>query len=95
MMPTGKRGVRASRQPAIEMMPHTEQGADPEEMIALAKRDRSTALGQLLELYRNYLSLLARVQIGRRLQGKIDAADVVQETFLEAHRNFPQFRGSS
>src|SRR6185369_14632067 len=27
------------------------------------------------------------------LQGKIDAADLVQETFLEAHRNVPRFRG--
>ena len=95
MMPTGKRGVRASQQPATEFMIRTEQDADPEEMIALAKRDRTGALGQLLELYRNYLSLLARVQIGRRLQGKIDAADAVQETFLEAHRNFPQFRGTT
>ena len=49
----------------------------------------------MLETYRNYLSLLAQVQIGRRLQGKIDAADAVQETFLEAHRNFAIFRGTS
>src|SRR5262249_37657575 len=42
-----------------------------------------------------YLALLARLQIGRRLQGKVDAADLVQETFLEAHRDFAQFRGGS
>jgi RNA polymerase sigma-70 factor (ECF subfamily) len=41
-----------------------------------------------LELYRNYLTLLARMQIGRRLQGKVDASDLVQETFLAAHRDF-------
>jgi RNA polymerase sigma-70 factor (ECF subfamily) len=35
------------------------------------------------------------VEIGRRLQGKLDASDLVQETFLEAHRNFTQFRGTS
>jgi RNA polymerase sigma-70 factor (ECF subfamily) len=52
-------------------------------------------LGQLLELYHNYLLLLARVQIGRRLQSKVDAADLVQETFLEAHRHFAQFRGTT
>ena len=67
--------------------------SDPGQLIELAKEDSTKALGRLLELYRNYLSLLARVQIGRRLQGKIDAADVVQETFLEAHRNFSNFRG--
>jgi RNA polymerase sigma-70 factor (ECF subfamily) len=35
------------------------------------------------------------VQIGRRLQGKLDASDVVQETFLEAHRQITNFRGGS
>jgi RNA polymerase sigma-70 factor (ECF subfamily) len=47
-----------------------------------------------LELYRTYLRLLARIEIGRRLQGKLDASDLVQETFLEAHRNFGLFRGT-
>ncbi|MBS0264194.1 MAG: sigma-70 family RNA polymerase sigma factor [Planctomycetes bacterium] len=51
--------------------------------------------GALLETYRNYLELLARIEIGRRLQTKVDAADLVQETFLEAHRNFGLFRGRS
>ena len=53
------------------------------------------ALGRLLENYSQYLTLLARVQIGRRVQGKVDPGDVVQDTFLEAHRQFPQFRGTS
>ena len=48
-----------------------------------------------MEHYRGYLSVLARLQIGRRLQGKADAADLVQETFLEAHRNFDGFRGAT
>ena len=46
-------------------------------------------------MYRNYLRLLARIQIGRRLQGKVDASDVVQEAFLDAHRYFGRFRGTS
>src|SRR5947209_11426018 len=53
------------------------------------------AWGELLESYCDYLTLLARVQIGRRLQGKVDPGDVVQETFLEAHRQIGQFRGTS
>jgi len=66
---------------------------DPQHLLVLARAGESAALGQLFELYRDYLTLLARVQIGRRLRGKLDAADVVQETFLEAHRDFEQFRG--
>jgi RNA polymerase sigma-70 factor (ECF subfamily) len=69
--------------------------ADPEELLRLARRQSSPALGQLLELYRNYLTLLARLQIGQRLQCKVDAADLVQETFLKAHRDFARFRGTT
>lgn len=68
---------------------------DPMELLRQARAGDAGALGRLLECYRNYLGLLARLQIGRRLQGKADAADLVQETFLEAHRHFPGFQGSS
>lgn len=69
--------------------------SDPEELLKLARTGNRDALGQLLEMYGNYLALLARLEIGRRLRGKVDAADVVQETFLEAHRDFAQFRGAT
>jgi RNA polymerase sigma-70 factor, ECF subfamily len=67
----------------------------PEQMLHAARAGDTESLGRLLALYERYLGLLARVQIGKRLQGKIDAADLVQETFLDAHRNFGRFRGAS
>ncbi|MFL5341353.1 MAG: sigma-70 family RNA polymerase sigma factor [Gemmataceae bacterium] len=66
---------------------------DPNELLRQAQAGDSAMLGQLLEQYRRYLGLLARVQIGQRLQGKVDEMDVVQEVFLEAHRHFAGFRG--
>ncbi len=66
-----------------------------EQLIRLARAQDGQALGELLETYRPYLVLLARLRSSRRLQGKFDPADVVQETFLAAHRNFQQFRGST
>src|SRR4029077_14959257 len=68
---------------------------DPEQLLRRARTGDTHVLGQLLELYRNYLELLARLQIGRRLQGKVDASDLVQETFLEAYAAFAQFRGTT
>jgi RNA polymerase sigma-70 factor (ECF subfamily) len=68
---------------------------DPERLLCLARAGSGPALGQLLEMYRSYLSLLARLQIGRRLQGKVDPVDLVQETFLRAHRDFASFRGKT
>jgi RNA polymerase sigma-70 factor (ECF subfamily) len=70
-----------------------ETAEDPEELLRLAQAQDVPARGRLLEMYRNYLTLLARLQIGRRLQGKVDAADLVQETFLKAHRDLARFRG--
>jgi RNA polymerase sigma-70 factor (ECF subfamily) len=69
--------------------------SDPEQLLRLARAGDGPAQGQLFDLYRGYLELLARLQIGRRLQGKVDAADLVQDTFLYAHDGFAQFRGSS
>jgi RNA polymerase sigma-70 factor (ECF subfamily) len=68
---------------------------DPEQLLGQARAGSAPALGQLLESYRSYLTLLARLQIGRRLQGKADAADLVQEAFLAAHNHFAQFLGTS
>src|SRR5262249_13788638 len=74
--------------------PLMSDGVSAEQMIQDAKTHGESALGSLLEQYRNYLRVLARVEIGRRLQGKLDASDIVQETFYEAHRNFGRFQGS-
>jgi RNA polymerase sigma-70 factor (ECF subfamily) len=68
---------------------------DPEQLLHQARAGDGPTLGRLLELYRAYLVMLARVQIGRRLQGKVDASDLVQEAFLGAYRDFPQFRGTT
>ncbi len=66
-----------------------------DQLLTLARREDRESLGRLLEDYRNYLTLLAKLQIDRRMQGKVDAADLVQETFVEAHRGFGDFRGNS
>jgi RNA polymerase sigma-70 factor (ECF subfamily) len=74
-----------------------DETTDPshEELLRQAREGHAPALGKLLESYRGYMLCLTRVQIGRRLQGKVDASDVVQEACLGAYRDFPQFRGST
>jgi RNA polymerase sigma-70 factor (ECF subfamily) len=69
--------------------------AAPEGQPDLARLTSDPALGRRLEAFRGYLTILARMQIGRRLQGKADPSDVVQETFLHAVRDIAQFRGTS
>ncbi len=68
---------------------------DPERLLAEARLGQRDRLGALLELYRNYLLLVARTGIDLHLQGQVNPSDAVQEAFLEACRDFGQFRGSS
>lgn len=51
------------------------------------------SLGELLEHYRAYLTVLAQRYMDTRLRGRMDAADIVQITFLEAQRDIGSFRG--
>jgi|SRR5579864_708615 len=68
---------------------------DAAALLVQAKAGNGTALGQLLECYRNYLALFVRLQLGRRLQVKVDIDDLLQETSLQAHRSIGRFRGNT
>jgi len=65
------------------------------ELLAAARRGNRQSIGELLTQYRNYLMLLATMQIESRLQPRVSPSDIVQETMLKAHRHFAQFRGQS
>jgi RNA polymerase sigma-70 factor, ECF subfamily len=65
----------------------------PSLLISQARNGDEAALGSLLELYRNYLRLVARSMIGVALRIKLEPSDLVQETFLKAHREFETFAG--
>ncbi|WP_149498481.1 sigma-70 family RNA polymerase sigma factor [Roseiconus lacunae] len=63
---------------------------------AAIERDADSGpLGDLLQLYRNYLTVLATTQLDQPLRRRMNPSDLVQETMLAAHRDFDRFRGSS
>ena len=64
-------------------------------LLDRAREGDAQAEERLLAMCRNYLSVIARQQIGSWLRPKVDASDLVQQTLLEAHRGLPQFAGRS
>jgi RNA polymerase sigma-70 factor (ECF subfamily) len=91
------RRYRGLRRDLVSVAPMTnlDDEATLEVFLARAKAGDGAALGKLFERYRNYLGLLARLQIGRRLQGKLDADDLLQEVSLEAHKRIQRFCGNT
>jgi RNA polymerase sigma-70 factor (ECF subfamily) len=72
-----------------------EPADETEQWLLAAKAGSSEALGQALEACRRYLLLIARRELGEDLQAKASASDLVQQTFLEAQRDFGRFVGDS
>ena len=66
-----------------------------EDLLQGARGGATDALGQLLQVYRNYLNILATTQLDRRLRRRLNPSDLVQETMLAAHRDFAKFRGGT
>ena len=64
-----------------------------ESLISSARSGSSEALGDLLQTSREYLLLVANHELPTGLRAKEGAADLVQETFLVAQRQFYRFEG--
>ena len=62
-------------------------------LVARARSGESEALGELCDVYRNYLRMLARTGLGPKLKERVEISDVVQETLIEVIRQFPAFTG--
>jgi RNA polymerase sigma-70 factor (ECF subfamily) len=64
-----------------------------EQRLAAARDGSPQDLGELLETCRNYLLMVANRELDAELQAKGGGSDLVQETFLDAQRDFGGFRG--
>jgi RNA polymerase sigma-70 factor (ECF subfamily) len=63
-------------------------------LLEQARQGDREALGRLLEAQRAALHHLAKRQLSGRIAMRVDASDIIQQTFLEAHRSFRQFAGA-
>jgi RNA polymerase sigma-70 factor, ECF subfamily len=66
-----------------------------QEWLQAARQGSREAMGELLEACRAYLLLVANRELAVDLRAKGGASDLVQETFLDGHRNFSRFQGET
>jgi len=76
-------------------MPSNATESELTRLISLARDGVADARSALLEQYRSYLGLLARIQVDCRLTGRVSPSDLVQETFIAADQHFGEFNGGS
>jgi RNA polymerase sigma-70 factor (ECF subfamily) len=84
----------ASPSPSPGPLPPADNG-QLEEWLRQARDGSRSALGRALEAGRPYLLLAARGALDDRLRSKVGSSDLVQETFVDAQRDFVQFRGET
>lgn len=73
----------------------TVPSSDMARWLSAARTGSSEALGQMLETCRAYLLLIAGRELDVQLRAKGGASDLVQETLLEAFRDFAGFHGDT
>jgi RNA polymerase sigma-70 factor (ECF subfamily) len=69
----------------------TSEFDDEPELLRRATGGDQDALRELFGRYRDRLKRMVRLRLSRRLQGRVDDSDVVQESFLDIARNLPDY----
>src|SRR5947209_11642379 len=69
----------------------TETGATTDDLLRRASAGDETALAALFAHYRDRLRTMIRLRLDRRVYGRLDASDVLQEAYLDVARRFPEY----
>lgn len=68
---------------------------DIESLLHQAKQGDQQAVGTLFEHFRVRLKRMVRLRMDRRLKGRVDPSDVLQEAFLEVYQRFAKYAAES
>ena len=69
----------------------TDPSGDVPDLLRRAAAGDRPACDALFERYRDRLKRMIHLRLSRRLQGRVDDSDVLQEAYLEAARKLPQY----
>lgn len=62
-----------------------------DDLLHSAAEGDQQALNKLFDLYRSRLKKMVRLRLNRRLQGRVDDSDILQDAYLEAARRLPDY----
>ncbi|HUG90948.1 MAG TPA: sigma-70 family RNA polymerase sigma factor [Planctomycetaceae bacterium] len=68
-----------------------EEPCDVAELLERAGRGDQDALTDLFSRYRDRLKRVVRLRLNRRLLGRVDDSDVLQDVYLDVARQLPQY----
>jgi RNA polymerase sigma-70 factor (ECF subfamily) len=69
----------------------TDTAATTDDLLRRAKAGDAAALGALFAHYRDRLRTMVRLRLDRRVAGRLDPSDVLQEAYLDVARRFPEY----
>jgi RNA polymerase sigma-70 factor, ECF subfamily len=69
----------------------TDDGSETEDLVRRAKAGDERALAALFTRNCERLKRMVRLRLDRRLSGRVDASDVLQEAYLEAHKRLADY----
>jgi RNA polymerase sigma-70 factor (ECF subfamily) len=72
----------------------TPDSSGTSEWLRRAKHGDEQALAELFARYRDRLRRMVHLRLDRRLQGRIDPSDVLQEAYLVLTKRFPEYVGN-
>ena len=65
--------------------------SDLDDLLGRAAAGDTEALAGLFDRYRERLRQMVRLRLDRRLYGRLDPSDVLQETYLDLAKRFPEY----
>ena len=71
-----------------------EESRDDAELVCRAGNGDRQATSELLAKYRDRLTKMVRLRLDRRLYGRVDPSDIVQDATIEAVRRLPKYAKS-
>jgi RNA polymerase sigma-70 factor (ECF subfamily) len=66
-----------------------------DELVRRAARGEEEALAELFSCYRGRLRQMIRLRLDRRLQGRVDPSDVLQDAYIDVAEKLPEYTGKA